>query len=1522
MDFVNKYDWIGEYHQGVAIVKKNEKFGAIMVGGKEIVSPVYDALSNFEGGYATATYNKETRIINLSGQVQVNMGDKLIFLPMQYDWGSDFENDICIIVKNGKLGILSKDLCEIIEPSYDSIDRLNSKIVVAFKNLEKFIVDIGNSICYKVKESVVDNKGDFLYAVVSLVGDNRQGVLDSKSNLIVPIVFDNISIKGRNFFVISNKEEGIGVNTVHGELIKRGRCDTIEVLDDNFIVARKRDRDTHRVKDTYLCNVDGCICHFKDQTYFRIEADRSVRFGHFKLSPRGELRYINYGPNREEQYIVAPNFVDYEYIEPFHDDLFIVGQVDKNGYLRFGVVDSKGVVILPSEYSRLKILSKDFIAYSTDNENILDLKNDYKDKDLQWILYHTDYGRFGDKLRVLSFGILNSEWNIICSPKYRNIKVIQVQDSSYFFQVSNSGSGWGIIDISDNIVLPIKFNTISFTKERVEYNSIHNNSVVNVDSLSGFASIGPSWNSEKKGNEFDELGMFIIPTPDGKIVHVSSESFDWCDSFNASGWAQVTKGGLSGKINSKGELISLNGEEMTVVPEDIDWAYDFHFGYALINKNGKWGVANKDWKKIIPCIYDSIEPICEGFYKYKETTSAALAVDNNGSEGTQELYNFQTPQYKYGIVNIDNVEIIKAEYNNVWPVEGSFFKIERVVENSVREHDRYGIIDRKGDFVIQPNYEEVTLVKIEEKEFWIVTQNRKKGVLYTGINLILTIFDDIIVEDGIFVCKANTYSKDNGLLVKYNVNGEILIDCKNHNYIVPAEYDVAYHLDYGLIRVVKEGKWGIINTINDVVVPPSLSYIDTFDGQFAKVGNTENDEYIYFPDNIGWHVKNMKYGLIDTLGDIVLPLEYDYISKWDNGFYLVMKDDNYILLSPSLHPIIKTDKSLEKLDDKYILKVDSSGFRGYRYGLLDYYGNEIIALDEEHGFSQIEVLENGLLKVFYYKGEYGNSHIGILNNQGKTLFEKHSYCDDIILSDFGLFLVKCDNYGSPTTYSLVNLQGKEIFPESYYEIKFIKDGILSIENYRGWGLADIKGNIIIAPNYLDELVFEDDIANIKVKGASSIQKINKNGIVIVHNEKKEVKLPESVYWGTDFINRVSIVRGKGGGYDVIGVVDIKGNVIIPTRYKSVSLLSDKTICVQDGDCYGIFDLKGNVIFPSIFTSIEYINDDRIKVTWNLKTAKEWNNKCDYVGEKYKGYDNKYLVDNRSALCNYKGEIINDKSFIGVGKIVDQYAYVYKEKKLEQEEDNGLIREKIKYGQIGIIDLSGNIIIDPIYDSVILYEGTLYAKVRKDGKYGIIHIPSGSIHIFENIEVKYMWDIDQYGRCIYSDECWYDDSSDKWKYSGRLGVLSIKGVVIPLGKYDNINLLDNGLIEVSNESKDLYGLSDKNGNIILPVKYSYISKFKGQFATICLGGKRDDECSYKVRGGKWGVIDCTGKFIKECVSDDEEFLEEKESDNKRTDNNVQFEKPSVILSDRIPEPKERNSYDYGYDSYYDDDDGGP
>ena len=143
---MSNFDWLDYdespvFKQGIAIVRRYGTFGAVMVGGKEIVPPIYDDLSEFKDGYAVAKWNNEERVINLSGQIRVFKDNKEIFLPEEYDWGFDFIEDICVVVKNDKYGIVNDKFELIIPCEYEYIEAL-SDVLFKFREGGKWgIID-------------------------------------------------------------------------------------------------------------------------------------------------------------------------------------------------------------------------------------------------------------------------------------------------------------------------------------------------------------------------------------------------------------------------------------------------------------------------------------------------------------------------------------------------------------------------------------------------------------------------------------------------------------------------------------------------------------------------------------------------------------------------------------------------------------------------------------------------------------------------------------------------------------------------------------------------------------------------------------------------------------------------------------------------------------------------------------------------------------------------------------------------------------------------------------------------------------------------------------------------------------------------------------------------------------------------------------------------------------------------------------------------------------------------------------
>ena len=837
-------------------------------------------------------------------------------------------------------------------------------------------------------------------------------------------------------------------------------------------------------------------------------------------------------------------------------------------------------------------------------------------------------------------------------------------------------------------------------------------------------------------------------------------------------------------INLSGQIQVTKGKEQVFLPDCYDWADDFCHEYAPVYKDNKWGLVNQKFELAISCIYETIEAIYDGLFKYTE----------NG---------------KCGLINAKNGKTIDADYNNIFPLEDGYFKLEKIIGNWQETKRRYGIANKKGEIIIQP------------------------------------LFYDIELKGGIFVCKgAGTSTRywERGVVISYTMNGEVILSHKNSNFIVPSDYPIAYQSPIGLFRVNKDGKWGVLNQKKELIVPTAYEYIGNFVGAYAIVGkgdvNLDITEKVFCPDE---KIYGLKYGLIDTTGEEILTPKYDDLKFLKDGYITVKKDGLWGLMSPTLEILIEPiSECIEILDGCPLLVFEKEGWKR----IVDYNGKEIWMPD--YGCChKIKPLANGLISISW------DYHSVLINSQGKTILDDSSIAN---IKDIGHGLLLIARWVSPY-YNIVNLQGQELFLTDYDKINVLPNGLFSLCKDNRWGIANIYADIIIDTKYENELVFENGVSPIKVKNSSLTHKINIKGEITILDGEKEITLPSQFYWGTDFVNGISLVRDKD---DKIGVIDKNGNVIIPAQYKKMIVLSNNTIMVKKDKYYGILDLRGNFIFPPVFTSIKFVSNNRIRVEWDSQMIKPWNKSCHisfYSNEKYYS-----PIGDRSTLCNTIGEIVIDKNIQYVGHFTDkydnrsQYTRIYKE----------VVREnrRLKLKQVGVIDFNGNIVINPIYDKIALYRHS-YARLKKDGKYGIANLITKEIKMFENLNIKHIWAINDEGRCVFSEDkdCAYDAQTGDW-IGGTRGVISMAGILIPSGKYQDIFLCGNGLIRVLYNG--YYGLLDEKGKEILPTEYSYISSFYNfsiyhiySYALICIGGVVNRI------SGKCGVVNDKGQIICQC-----------------------------------------------------------
>lgn len=88
-----KYDFIDNFHEGLALVEVNGKYGFISNLGMEIVSPQYTNADSFTEGLARVEKNKKWGFINKKGE---------IVIPIKYEWAWSFEAGKASVTLDGE----------------------------------------------------------------------------------------------------------------------------------------------------------------------------------------------------------------------------------------------------------------------------------------------------------------------------------------------------------------------------------------------------------------------------------------------------------------------------------------------------------------------------------------------------------------------------------------------------------------------------------------------------------------------------------------------------------------------------------------------------------------------------------------------------------------------------------------------------------------------------------------------------------------------------------------------------------------------------------------------------------------------------------------------------------------------------------------------------------------------------------------------------------------------------------------------------------------------------------------------------------------------------------------------------------------------------------------------------------------------------------------------------------------------------------------------------------------------------
>lgn len=380
-----------------------------------------------------------------------------------------------------------------------------------------------------------------------------------------------------------------------------------------------------------------------------------------------------------------------------------------------------------------------------------------------------------------------------------------------------------------------------------------------------------------------------------------------------------------------------------------------------------------------------------------------------------------------------------------------------------------------------------------------------------------------------------------------------------------------------------------------------------------------------------------KWGFVDSNFFLVIPCEYKHVDFFSDGYALVDESD-----ISDMHFIDKKNKTcfskyycyesfisgLAIVEDKTKNKLGAIDTTGkiiipFEYSSLFWYGSEYIKGNDENEYYIFD-LKGNIIAQSEYRITFFNGKYMIINN----FDEGSDYSNDKVM-DLG-------------TSALLNAYGDVLIDFSNKLYFDVKGNYITYQEYSqrpnvlGFGLMDIKGNVIINPKVLSlgNMLYSEGYCIIR----KDIGKGNR--IYGYADTTGKVKIPPTYDDAFIFENGLTFV-GKGGKY---GMIDKNNKVVIPFQYDSVGWAENGVSVVKSGNKYGYINTKGEIIQDCIYDEAWDFNNNHAFVRQKDKFGIIDSKGNLLVPCKYdygtKEFSETEAVNHQNDLC-FRGSITND-----------------------------------------------------------------------------------------------------------------------------------------------------------------------------------------------------------------------------------------------------------------------------------------
>ncbi len=466
-------------------------------------------------------------------------------------------------------------------------------------------------------------------------------------------------------------------------------------------------------------------------------------------------------------------------------------------------------------------------------------------------------------------------------------------------------------------------------------------------------------------------------------------------------FAYVFKEGKRGIINSRGkEVLALkNWISFSKVKNKNS--------FLIINHLKQYGVINGEGKIVIPFgKYEKIQPF----------NSFGITQVNNGN--------------LFGVINYLGKEILPLDsYDNIYLDNKTDYLY-------LNKNDKCMFLSPKGELLSNKKYENISALK-GTNNYFIVYSRGSYGVLdFKGQEIIPVMYDRL------------HYGGEEIFMVKKNGKW---IYITNKNKTIIQQLDALEPFVSGYAKVIKEGKYGIVNKQGKLIVDF---------GKYDDVRDNENGLFVV--------KKEGELGVVNVDGVEIVAPKYQKISNFKGGFAVVSLEGKYGIINAE-------GREIKACKYEELRKVHDKGLKASIFVKDSMYvpSKKVLVRYKEKGkYGLFNSKGKQLLKAAYHKINLEYAHANVLLSRQdvkskKTLLgyynvDKEMFITDIIYKQakpfeskhFSVAEVQLQN----NARTVINAIGEQVIPAELYfqKIQQINNSHLLVKsNTFSFGLYNI-----------------------------------------------------------------------------------------------------------------------------------------------------------------------------------------------------------------------------------------------------------------------------------------------------------------------------------------------------------------------------------------------------------------------------------------------------------------------------------